>query len=126
LNISIPQPSKVSSKIWANREVAAILNEVSPDDRTAFLEKLPDRILKDTLNLLSDEERKVAGSLLGYGEDTVGRLMTPYYVQVQKDWTVGETLEHIRKIGKTAETLNIVYVVDENHRLIDDIRIGKF
>jgi magnesium transporter len=82
--------------------------------------------LKDTLNLLSDEERKIAGSLLGYGEDTVGRLMTPYYVQVRKDWTVGETLEHIRKVGKTAETLNIVYVVDEIHKLIDDIRIGKF
>jgi magnesium transporter len=113
-------------KNLGKQEVAAILNDMSPDDRTAFLGKLPDFILKETLNLLSDEERKIASALLGYDENTVGHLMTPYYIQVKKEWTVGETLDHIRKFGKKAETLNIVYVVDENHRLIDDIRIGKF
>jgi magnesium transporter len=106
-------------------EVAAILNEMSPDDRTAFLGDLPDRIIKDTLNLLTDEERKTAASLLGYAENEVGRLMTPYYVQVEKDWTVARTLEHIRKHGKKAETLNIIYVVNEDQQLIDDIRVGE-
>ena len=113
-------------KSLGNREVAAVLNEMSPDDRTAFLERLPDHILKETLNLLTDDERHVASSLLGYEENTVGRLMTPYYIQVQKDWTVGQTFEHIRKFGKKAETLNIVYVVDEHSRLIDDVQIAKF
>ncbi|HZH34617.1 MAG TPA: magnesium transporter [Pyrinomonadaceae bacterium] len=106
-------------------EVAAILNEMSPDDRTAFLGDLPDRIIKDTLNLLTDEERKTAASLLGYAENEVGRLMTPYYVQVERDWTVARTLEHIRKHGKKAETLNIIYVVNEDQQLIDDIRVGE-
>lgn len=113
-------------KNLGKQEVAAILNDMSPDDRTAFLGKLPDRIMKETLNLLSDEERKIASSLLGYDENSVGRLMTPYYVQVKKDWTVSQVFEHIRKVGKTVETLNIVYVVDDQHKLIDDIRIGKF
>lgn len=113
-------------KNLGTEEVAAILNEMSPDDRTRFLERLPDQILKETLNLLSPAERKVAADLLGYGENTVGRLMTPDYIQVKQDWTVQQTLEHIRKIGKKVETLNIVYVVNGNNRLIDDIRIGKF
>ncbi|HTH51751.1 MAG TPA: magnesium transporter, partial [Pyrinomonadaceae bacterium] len=108
------------------REVASILNDMSPDDRTAFLEKLPDPILKDTLNLLTDDERRVASSLLGYDEESVGRLMTPYYVQAQADWTVQQVFDHIRKYGKKAETLNVVYIVDERGRLIDDIRIAKF
>jgi magnesium transporter len=108
------------------QEVATILNDMSPDDRTVFLGKLPDRILKETLNLLSDEERKIASSLLGYDENTVGRLMTPYYIQVKKERTVADTLEHIRRIGKKIETLNIVFVVGDRHKLIDDIRIGKF
>lgn len=112
-------------KNLGKREVAAVLNDMSPDDRTAFLGKLSDKIMKSTLNLLSDEERKVAASLLGYDENSVGRLMTPYYIQVKKDWTVAQVLEHIRRIGKKSETLNIVYVVDDEHRLIDDIRIGK-
>lgn len=112
-------------KSLGRQEVAAILNEMSPDDRTAFLGDLPDHIIKETLNLLTDDERKIASSLLGYKENEVGRLMTPYYVQVQKDWTVARTLEHIRKYGKNAETLDIVFVVNENQQLIDDIRISR-
>jgi magnesium transporter len=107
------------------REVASILNDMSPDDRTAFLEKLPDPILKETLNLLTDDERRVASSLLGYDEESVGRLMTPYYIQVQPEMTVQQVFEHIRRYGKKAETLNVVYVVDNRGRLIDDIRIAK-
>ena len=113
-------------KSLGRREVASVLNEMSPDDRTAFLEKLPDHILKDTLNLLTDEERKVASSLLGYDENSVGRLMMPYYSQVKKDWTVAQTFDHIRKYVKKAETLNVVYVIDDQQRLIDDVQISKF
>lgn len=108
------------------REVASILNDMSPDDRTAFLETLPDPILKETLNLLTDDERRIASSLLGYDENSVGRLMTPYYIQVQASWTVGQVFEHIRRYGKKAETLHVVYVVDAQQRLIDDIRIANF
>jgi magnesium transporter len=121
-----PEIQQEIVKSLGNREVASILNEMSPDDRTAFLERLPDNILRDTLNLLTDEERHVASSLLGYEENSVGRLMTPYYVQLRKNWTVQQTFDHIRKVGRKAETLNIVYVVDSHNRLIDDIQIAKF
>ena len=121
-----PEIQQEIVKNLGTAEVAAILNDMSPDDRTAFLGKLPDRILKDTLNLLTDEERQVASSLLGYDENTVGRLMTPYYIQVQKEWTVKQVFDHIREFAKKAETLNFVYVVDERQRLIDDVRISKF
>lgn len=121
-----PEVQQDIVKSLGNKEVATILNEMSPDDRTAFLEKLPDHILKETLILLTDEERRIASSLLGYDENSVGRLMTPYYIQVRKDWTVAQVFDHIRKFGRKAETLNVVYVVDENQRLIDDVRISKF
>jgi len=102
-----------------------ILNAMSPDDRTAFLEELPDKVLKDLLNQLSDEERKAAVKLLGYPENSVGRLMTPYYIQVHPDWKVSRVLEHIRKRSRKAETLNYIYVVDAQQRLIDDLRTGQ-
>jgi len=121
-----PEVQQDIVKSLGNREVAAVLNEMSPDDRTAFLERLPDHILKETLNLLTDEERHIASSLLGYEENSVGRLMTPYYIQVQRNWTVQRTFDHIRKIGKKAETLNILYVVDNRSHLIDDVQIAKF
>ena len=34
-------------------------------------------------------------------------------------------LTHIKKYGKKAETLNYLYVIDENNKLIDDLRIGQ-
>jgi len=106
-----------------NEEAAAILNEMSPDDRTALLEDLPGSVAKQMITLLSAEERKIAVRLLGYPEDSVGRLMTPDYIDVKPEWTMIDVLNHIREYGKDSETLNIVYVVDEKGKLIDDLKI---
>jgi magnesium transporter len=112
-------------KAMGNEEVAAILNDMSPDDRTALLEDLPGTSAKRLIQLLSSEERKVAQTLLGYPENSVGRLMTPDYIAIKKDWTVSETLEYIRKHGEDKETLNVIYVIDEKGKLIDDIKIRE-
>ncbi|MBE0637470.1 MAG: magnesium transporter [Bacteroidales bacterium] len=105
-------------------QTAEILENMAPDDRTEILENIPDTLIKESINLLSDKEKNIALSLLGYPEGCVARLMTPYYVQAKKDWTIKKTFDHIKKFGKKAETLNFVYVVDDNNKLIDDIRIG--
>jgi magnesium transporter len=112
-------------KAMGKEEVAAILNEMSADDRTALLEELPSAAAKQMLMMLSPEERKIATSLLGYPENSVGRLMTPDYIAVKPDWSITQTLEHIRKYGKDSETLNIIYVVDDKGKLIDDIKIRE-
>lgn len=106
-------------------EVAEILDEMAPDDRTVLLDELPGTVTNQLLNLLNPQERRIAVQLLGYEEDTIGRLMTPDYVRLRSDWTVQHSLEHIRRYGHDSETLNLVYVVDDNGKLIDDIRIRK-
>lgn len=110
-------------KAMGKEEVASILNEMSADDRTALLEELPSTAAKQMIMMLSPEERKIATSLLGYPENSVGRLMTPDYIAVKPEWDIMQTLEHIRKYGKASETLNIIYVVDAKGKLIDDIKI---
>jgi len=110
-------------KAMGKEEVAAILNEMSPDDRTALLEELPSSAAKQLITLLSTEERKIAQTLLGYPENSVGRLMTPDYIALKPEWTISRALQHIREYGKDSETLNIIYVIDEKGKLIDDIRI---
>ncbi len=112
-------------KAMGNEEVAAILNDMSPDDRTALLEELPGTTAKRLIQLLSAEERKIARTLLGYPENSVGRLMTPDYLSVKQEWTVSQTLDHIRKYGADSETLNVLYVIDEKGKLIDDIKIRE-
>ncbi len=113
-------------RAMGSEEAAAILNEMSPDDRTAFLEDLPPEAVKRLVALLSPEERRIAQTLLNYPEDSVGRLMTPDYVAIRAEWTVREVLDHVRLVGRDSESLNVLYVTDEQGRLIDDIRIREF
>ena len=113
-------------KAMGRTEVAAILNEMSPDDRTALLEELPSAAAKRLIQLLSAEERKVAQTLLGYPENSVGRLMTPDYISIRPDWTIQEALKYIRENAEDKETLNIVYITDVQGKLLDDIKLRDF
>jgi len=113
-------------KAMGKGEVTAILNEMSPDDRTALLEELPSSAAKQLIHLLDAEERKTALTLLGYPENSVGRLMTPDYIAVKPEWTIEESLKYIRENGRDSETLNVVYVLDEKGKLVDDIKIREF
>jgi len=107
-------------------EVVQIINEMSPDDRTALLEELPSTAVTQLLQLLSPEELAKAKTLLGYPEKSVGRLMTPDFISIKEEWSVQQVLDHIRRVGKDSETINIVYVTDERGMLIDDVRIREF
>ncbi len=108
-----------------SEEMAEILNGMTPDDRTSLFEDFPDELIKYSINLLNPQERRIALKLLGYNSDSIARLMTPYYIQIRKEWSVKRCLQQIKKVGKKVETMNHLYVVDERNRLIDDITIGS-
>ncbi len=108
-----------------NYKLSELLNDIEPDDRTAFFEELPGNVLQPLIQLLLPEERKMAVQLLGYPEDSVGRLMTPEYVALRPEWTIERAFSHIRQFGRDSETLNVVYVVDNQWKLLDDIKIRE-
>ncbi|WP_343691955.1 magnesium transporter [Chitinophaga sp.] len=107
-------------------KVAELLNELPADDRTSFLGELHSDVLKELIKLLDPEERKITLSLLGYNETSVGRIMTPDYIAVREEWSVKQVLDYIREYGKDSETIDVIYVVDEKGKLIDDFRIREF
>ncbi len=110
----------------ADKEIQALLEELPPDDRTALFEDLPGQLTQRILNLLPAEERKEALNLLGYPEESVGRLMTPDYIAVKKDWSIEKALAHIRQYGRDAETIDVIFVVDSHWKLLDAIPIRRF
>ena len=113
-------------RAMAHEQVVGILNEMAPDDRTALLEELPSAAARQLIRLLTPEERRIATALLGYPEDSVGRLMTPDFIAVHEGWTVQQVLDYVREHGRDSETLNFVYVVDDRGKLIDDVRMREF
>ena len=122
--LDFPTQKRIIQELPAFK-TAELLNDLSADDRTAFLEELPSEVVKELIKTLDPEERKITLALLGYPESSVGRLMTPDYIAVEKDWTVKEVIEHIREVGKDSETIDVIYVVDDKGVFIDDIRIRE-
>jgi magnesium transporter len=110
---------------WSEVESASILNAMAPDDRTALLAEVPAEHSERLIDLLDPQQRAIARALLEYGADSVGRLMTPDYVVVRKEWTMRHVLDHVRTHGRDSETLNVIYIVDDQNRLIDDLRIRE-
>jgi magnesium transporter len=102
-----------------------VVEAMEPDDRVRLLDELPAPVCQRIVASLSPEKRKITQAILGYPPRSVGRLMTPDYVTIRPQMTVAQALEHIRKTGRDAETVNVVYVVDEQGRLIDDVRLRQ-
>jgi len=105
-------------------QMQQILNEMTPDDRTRLFEELPAETVRTMLETLSPEELQTARQLLGYPEGTAGRYMTPEYVALPPDITAAEALARIRRTGRGKETLNIVYIVTDKGKLLEDLRLG--
>src|SRR5690606_21028458 len=122
--LDFPVQERIIKKL-SGAKITELINELPPDDRTAFFSELHGDAVKKLIILLPADERKEALALLGYEEDSVGRLMTPDYIAVKKDWNVARVMEHIRRYGVNSETIDVIYVIDEKGVLLDDLRIRK-
>ena len=102
-----------------------ILNAISSDDRVSFYSSLNHLEIADYLALLTEEHRKATLDMLGFSKQSVARLVNTEYATLKKDMTIAEALEYLRKHQPDTETANVVYVVDERGRLIEDIPLRR-
>lgn len=102
---------------FKRQEVIDIVDNMSPDDRARLFDELPAKVVRQLLAQLSPNERQMTASLLGYEEDTAGRLMTPEYIALKEHLTVTETLEQIRAQANASELVYYLYVTDNSRRL---------
>jgi magnesium transporter len=112
-------------ELFNKQQLSDVMINLEPDEQVALFEELPGHLTQRVMNSIKPEDQKQIKKLLGYPEESVGRLMTPRYVRVKQDWTIDRSMAHIRKYAEIAETLNVIYVVDDRERLIDDLRITQ-
>ena len=113
-------------EVFSRQQLSDVMNNLEPDERVALMEELPGDLTQKVLNSMAKEDSAQVRRLLGYPAESVGRLMTTNYVRIKSEWTVNKSFEHIRKYGRNAETVNVIYVVDEEEKLIDDLRLNQF
>ena len=102
---------------FKRQEVLDIVDKMSPDDRAKLFDELPAKIVRRLLAQLSSGERQATALLLGYEEDTAGRIMTPEYISLKETLTVSQTLERIRSLANASEIIYYLYVTDASRHL---------
>jgi len=119
------EPRDALLRQLTDHETRQLLDEMNPDDRASLLGELPGQVTQQLLNLLSPADLHEVRKLLGYPEESVGRLMTPDYLAVRPEWSIDQALKHIRTFGHESETADIIYVTDARWRLLDDLPLQR-
>jgi magnesium transporter len=112
-------------ELFNKQQLNDVMTNLEPDEQVALMEELPGNLTQRVMNSMNLEDQKQVKKLLGYPEESIGRLMTPRYVRVKTDWSIERSMKHIRKYAEVAETLNRIYVVDDKEYLIDDLRLTE-
>ncbi|MEL6911995.1 MAG: magnesium transporter [Cyanobacteria bacterium J06648_1] len=102
---------------FKRQEVLDVVDQMSPDDRARMFDELPAKVVRRLVSQLSPKERQATAILLGYGEETAGRIMTPEYISLKENLTVSQTLERIRNLANASEVVYYLYVTDNSRRL---------
>ena len=107
-----------------DKEISFIVQELDFDDKIDILEELPATVVSKILAKTPKDERRLINQFLNYPDDSAGSLMTPEYISLNQDWTVGESLDRIRSGGRDAETIYTCYVKDAGRRLIGVVSLS--
>jgi magnesium transporter len=106
-------------------QLSLLVSQMTPDDRARLISVLPRETSNIILARLPPSEIKRALTSLSYPDDVAGRYMTPDYVAIDPQMSAAEALAHIRQFGRRKETLNVVYLVDREGRLVEDLTLGN-
>ena len=98
--------------------LVALIEGLDPDDRVRLIDDVPAKVANRLLGVLSPEEHALTMVLLGYPEDSAGRLMSPEFISLRSAMTVSEALDKIRRDGLDAETIYALPVLDDERHLI--------
>src|SRR6516164_6853145 len=98
--------------------VVPMLSGMSADRAADVILELDEPVRSDLISRLDAETKASVGQLLRYPEESVGSLMTTEFVSVPSNWTVAQTLQHIRQVERSRETVNAIYVLDPRSKVL--------
>ncbi|BER92903.1 magnesium transporter [Atrimonas thermophila] len=110
---------------FTDERVAEILNQMSPDDRMELFDELPAKIVKKFLGLLNPEQRNIVATMLGYPENSAGRIMNPHMVDLKEYYTVEQSLQRIRQLSPPEELAYTAYVIDAERHLLGRVTLRE-
>ncbi len=101
-----------------DKELADTMSELFYDDAADLIEEMPATVVKRILRNTAPEDRKEINKLLKFKDDSAGSIMTTEFVDLKREMTVGDALDHIRRVAPEKETVYTCYVTDETRHLL--------
>ncbi|WP_043934368.1 magnesium transporter [Bacillus sp. EB01] len=95
-----------------------VLDLMDNDDLASLLEELSPERISALLSGMKKEESKIVQDIMNYPPETAGRLMTNRFVWIRNYYTVREAVGKLKSFADFAETINYLYVIDEQRRLV--------
>ena len=105
--------------------VAEGVRELDTDDAVYILEDMEEADKKEVLDRLSPAERIVLQQGLDYPEDSAGRRMQSEILAVPGFWTVGQTIDHVRRTDNLPERFFEILVADPAHRFVGSVPLDR-
>ena len=106
-------------------EAMRLIDDMFIDDAVDFLEELPAGVVKRMLQGCDEKKRQLINQFLRYPENSAGSIMTIEYMDFHLGTTVGQAMAEIRRTGIDKETINTLYIIDENRKLLGTVGLRK-
>lgn len=107
------------------QDIADVFEDLDPDDRAQLVDELPAGVASHLMRGLSGHERDMTMTILGYPKSSVGRFMTPEYVRLQPQFTVGDALTLVRRRGKDVKEVYTLPVTDSEKRVLGAVELRE-
>ncbi|MDE5741362.1 MAG: magnesium transporter [Oscillospiraceae bacterium] len=108
---------------FSDKELRYVIDELYLDDTVDIIEEMPANVVSRILKNIDSDTRKQINQLLNYPKDSAGSVMTTEFVYFQRNLTVKEAFEQIRKIGLVKETVYTCYVISSHRRLVGIVTV---
>ncbi len=108
-----------------SKKALSILEKMPSDEVADVLGDLSEEKTSELLRLMKQKKAEEIQELLKHGEETAGGLMATEFLTMRQDLTAGQTIEKIRELAPSAETVYYIYVVDENERLVGVLSLRR-
>jgi magnesium transporter len=106
-------------------QAADILEEIDPDDATDIISEVEPQFHDTILVAMEPEEAAELRELMAYPPDSAGGIMTPAFVAISPNLRADQAVAALRRVAEEAETVNYVYVLDPDERLLGVLSLHR-
>ena len=118
-----PEHKEKIIEAFTNEQIQSLVSKMATDDLVDFVDDLPSNLVQKVLQSTSKENRKKINAFLQFEDGTAGSIMTTEYVELSSNMTVLQAFDKVREVGKKAETIQKLFVIDSSRILIGVVNL---